>query len=205
MDKKLLNEDYETKKEEVELSEMKNEDFSDKQNEIFNLPLGEALSIEDTYLITSRDKTKLIVLAGPSECGKTTLITSIYQLFHKGPIDQFYFAGSQTIKGFEIRAYHTRTNSGGDKPNTLRTSLGSSDSFLHLKLWDSNNNSRHTLLLADFSGEDFRNARADVETMREDFSVIKQSDYLVLIIDGGSITQKDKRHSAVQKIGRAHV
>lgn len=195
MSEELVNQN---KKEELDMSKMNEDEWVDEQNEIFNLPLGEALAIEDTYLITSKSKTKLIVLAGPSECGKTTLITTVYQLFHKAPIDEFYFAGSQTIKGFEQRAYHTRTNSGMNTPNTQRTRIGSIDSFLHLKLWNSKKKSKHTFLLADFSGEDFKNARANVEVMKEDFSVIKRADFLVVIIDGDSITQKDKRYSAVQ-------
>lgn len=187
---------------ELLINESKNEEVEpfniEDQNDIFNLPLGEALSVEDTYPITSRDKTKLIVLAGPSECGKTTLITTLYQLFHKGPIDELYFAGSQTIKGFEQRAYNTRTNSGMNNPKTPRTRLGSLDSFLHLQLWNRENQKKHTLLLTDFSGEDFKNARANVELMKEDFSLIMRADFLILLIDGDSITQKDKRFSAVQ-------
>jgi phage terminase Nu1 subunit (DNA packaging protein) len=171
---------------------------NEEKNDIVNLPLGEALYIEDTYPITSRDKTKLIVLAGPAECGKTTLITTLYQLFHIGPIDELFFAGSQTIKGFEQRAYHTRTNSGMNIPNTPRTRLGSLNSFLHLKLWNSANKNKHTLLLTDFSGEDFKNARANVELMREDFSLIMRADSLLILIDGDSITKIDERHSAIQ-------
>lgn len=193
MDEKLAN-----KKEEMELFEMEKGEHMEEQNDTFNLPLGEALSIEDTYSITARDKTKLIILAGSSECGKTTLITTVYQMFHKGPIDELYFAGSQTIKGFEQRAYYTRANCNKNNPNTPRTRMGSLDSFLHLKLWDSKNKKKHNFLLADFSGEDFNNARANVKVMKEDFSLIRRADFLIILIDGDSITQKDKRFSAIQ-------
>ncbi|MBN1063620.1 TRAFAC clade GTPase domain-containing protein [Clostridium botulinum] len=178
--------------------ELVNEKEEMEENYIVNLPLGEALSIEDTYSITSKERTKLIVLAGPSECGKTTLITTVYQLFHRGPIEELFFAQSQTIKGFEQRSYHTRANSGMDNPNTQRTRIGILDSFLHLKLWNSKNQETHNFLLTDFSGEDFNNARANVEVMKEDFSLIGRADFLIILIDGDSITKKDERFSAIQ-------
>lgn len=198
MNEELVNENYIKNKDDFESAHMRDDEYISKQKDMFNLHLGEALSIDETYSITAKDKTKLIILAGPSECGKTTLITTIYQLFHKAPINKLYFAGSQTIKGFEQRAYHTRTNSGMNIPNTQRTRIGSIDSFLHLKLWNSSSLLKHTFLLADFSGEDFKNARSNVEMMKEDFSIIRRADFLVIIIDGNAITQKDKRYSAVQ-------
>jgi GTPase SAR1 family protein len=169
------------------------------QSDIFELPVGQALSLDDTYSITSSEYTRFIVVAGPSGCGKTTLVTSLYHLFQKGPIGNFYFAASQTLQGFEQRAFKARTSSHLSIPETIKTRRGISDSILHLKLWDTKKNYRYNFLMSDFSGEDYSSAIANVELMIEDFSVIKRADTIVIIIDGDRISNKKSRHGTFQQ------
>ncbi len=107
-----------------DLSEVQGDDV---KLDVYQLPAGSALAMEDTYSITSSEESKFIVLVGPSACGKTTLVTSLYQLFQKEPLGGFYFAGSQTLQGFEQRAFFTRTSSKLSNPQTLKTRRGISD------------------------------------------------------------------------------
>lgn len=171
----------------------------DETNNIFELPAGQALSIEDTYSITASESTKFVVLAGPSGCGKTTLLITLYQLFQKGAIGNFYFAGSQTLQGFEQRAFHTRISSNLSSPETVKTRRGISDSILHLKFWDSKIKVMHNFLLSDFSGEDYSSAIANVELMQEDFGILRRADVIVIIIDGDRITEREFRNSTLQR------
>lgn len=173
--------------------------FAEDEAIIFELPGGQALSLEDTYNITSSEVTRFVVLAGPSECGKTSLVTSLYHLLQKGPIGSLYFAGSQTLQGFEQRAFDARISSNRSTSETIKTRRGITDSILHLKLWDSKNNLRHNFLISDFSGEDYSSAIANVKLMQEDFGVIKRADTLVIIIDGNRISNKNHRHSAFEQ------
>ncbi|SFM24019.1 TRAFAC clade GTPase domain-containing protein [Pelosinus propionicus] len=180
----------------IDIDQIKDENVKDV---IYELPFGNALTLKETYSITSVEDTRFIVVAGPSASGKTTLVTTFYQLFQKGPVGSYYFAGSQTLLGFEQRAYYTRSSSKLSNPETPKTRRGISDSILHLKLLDSEKNKLHNFLLSDFSGEDYSSAVANVEIMREDFGVIKRADVIVVIIDGYRISNKKYRHSTIQK------
>lgn len=179
----------------VELSPEDTDDNVGEQEIIFELPLGDAMTIEETYKITAAFQTKFIVLVGPQESGKTTLVTTIYQLFQTGPIDKYFFAGSKSLKGFESRAFNTRVTSGNSHSQTPKTRRGISDSILHLKLWNSIENSSQDLLISDFSGEDYNSAIANIDLMKSDFSPIKRADRIVVLLDGELISKKTKRNS----------
>lgn len=163
------------------------------------LPSGQALPYEETYGISAVEPTTLVVLAGAAECGKTTLVTSLYQRFLKKPPEKYYFAGSRTLQGFEQRAYLTRMNSFQTSPQTQRTARGAVDSFLHLRIWESDSNKYKNLLLSDFSGEDYNSVSANVTLAKENFGVVKAAKVIVMLIDGETVSNKRDRQAAVQK------
>ncbi len=82
--------------------------------EKFQVSSGAALSMDDIYKIAAKENTKMIVLIGPVASGKTTIETSLYQMFQNSPVNEFYFAGSNSIHGFEERAFYTRIKSKGN-------------------------------------------------------------------------------------------
>ncbi len=43
----------------------------------------------------------VIAIVGPSAAGKTSLIAGLYELFLRGPVGAFEFAGSKTLHAFE--------------------------------------------------------------------------------------------------------
>ncbi|WP_366924198.1 hypothetical protein MFMK1_001156 [Metallumcola ferriviriculae] len=171
----------------------------DAHDDIFELPHGNALELDETYEITAANKTNFIVLIGPAGCGKTTLVTTVYQMFQKNPMEDYYFAGSRTLLGFEQRAFLTRTTSGHAFPDTPKTRRGISDSILHLKLYSVIRDSFKELLITDFSGEDYKAIIANVNLAKEEFGVIKRADNLVLLIDGELVSNKKRRNGAVQE------
>src|SRR5436309_12137608 len=79
---------------------------------------GAALDADGVAAIGSARSFHLIVLAGEPGSGKTTLIASIYEQFLSGPLDEFTFAGSQTLVGFELRCHESRVDSGLSLPDT---------------------------------------------------------------------------------------
>lgn len=162
------------------------------------LPLGDVLSTSDAYSnITAKENSTFIALAGPSGCGKTTLLTAIYQLFQKGAVENYYFAGSETLLGFEQRAYLTRLHSGQLVPDTPKTRRGA-DQLLHIKIWDSYADKFFNLLISDFSGEDYSNIKANPEYAKSDFGIIKSAKCFVVILDGDLILNKEQRNSTLK-------
>lgn len=67
----------------LEDSDSTEESNSESSDAIYYLNSGEALNSKETYEITAREKTKLVVLAGLAGSGKTTIETSLYQMFQK--------------------------------------------------------------------------------------------------------------------------
>jgi energy-coupling factor transporter ATP-binding protein EcfA2 len=192
----LINDEVETNS---SIEDINNEVLiNDKNKDLFRLPSGRALTLNETYEITASEDTKIIMLVGPSACGKTTIETTLYQLFHNDKVGDYYFAGSKTIQGYEQRAYYTRTRSKQVKPMTPRTSRGVQETFLHLKVWNYKTNNYHNLLFADLSGEDFESHIADVGAMQRDFGFIKSANYIIAIFDGELMSNKKKRNSTFE-------
>ena len=173
------------------------ESYSD--NSMLVLPLGEELKYEDMYTISSVEPSTFVVLAGPIGCGKTTLVTSIYQQFFTKQSQDYYFAGSQTLQAFEKRAFFNRVQSNQAVPQMQRTARGSLDSILHLRIWHSPKNMFQNLLISDFSGEDYEDVSGDIDTAKEDFGMIRNAKFLVIILDGANIASKRFKHKELQK------
>lgn len=167
------------------------------QEDMQELPHGEALTIEETYRITSSREAKFILLAGPSASGKTTLVTTIYCLFQKGPLAKYLFAGSETLLGFEQRVYNLTTSSNNTSPAMTKTRRGVDD-ILHLRLYNSKNMELKDLLITDLSGEDYDRIIGNVDLAISDFKIIKRADYIVIFVDGDLISQDKSRNRAEQ-------
>src|SRR6266478_9212034 len=76
--------------------------------DLINLPTGKELdNLEAANLQVARP-VRLVVVAGPIESGKTTLIASLYELFQWSRVSDYLFAGSNTLAGFEQKCYLSR-------------------------------------------------------------------------------------------------
>lgn len=174
-------------------------EFSSLQDK-YQINSGEALNCSDIYRIAAKESTRMIVLVGPVASGKTTMETSLYQLFQNSPVNDFCFAGSYSLQGFEQRAFYTRIKSKGNEPTTQRTSLEDNQAFLHIRLWNRNNNVISNLILADISGEAFTNHIGQVDEAKISFPFIERADYVVGIIDGEKLCNKKTRNSIVSEM-----
>lgn len=170
----------------------------DVENDVVLLPRGLALSPAETYPITSRENSNFTVIIGGAGCGKTTLVTSLYQMFLKGSFGNYLFAGSQTLSAFEDRAFHTRLKSNRKNPETPRTERNSLDSILHLRL--SKDGRKVNLLLSDFSGEDYNDIIANIDAVKDNFGIISSAQKLMLVIDGERLLSIRYRREEVQKV-----
>lgn len=164
------------------------------------MPSGEALSIQGTYSIMAKEITRLIVVIGPFESGKTTLETTLYQMFQSGKLEDFYFAGSKTLQGYEERAFLTRINSGRTKPDTPRTTNGIPAQFLHIRVYNVKEGIFYNLLFADIAGEDYDSCLADSDEMKRQFPYFINADFFVALIDGKELKDRGKRFSLPENL-----
>src|SRR5208283_2750578 len=75
-------------------------DAGKKAPEYIDLPNGKELN-ESAALDLARSRpVQWIVLAGPSDSGKTTFLTSLYELFQWREVEGYAFAGSITLPAF---------------------------------------------------------------------------------------------------------
>ena len=56
--------------------------------ELIELPPGTALTEEQAQLLALDRSVRIIVTAGAVDCGKTTLLTCVYDFFQTGPVGE---------------------------------------------------------------------------------------------------------------------
>lgn len=167
---------------------------------------GEAMPESGIETITYAFPTKLILIIGGPECGKTTLVSAIFESFQKGPLGDFIFAGSHTQVGFEAISYLAREASGRANPVTERTK---SADFLHLHLSIRDRSLAHKaqhLLFTDVSGERFNLAR-DAQAEMNGLTILKKADHIFYMVDGESLsnigTRDTTKHDVIIFLRRA--
>lgn len=142
--------------------------------------VGDSLDADRCDTVLRRTGAHLIgIVAGP-EAGKTTLVATIYEMLHRGMIDNLGFAGSETLRGYEERAFLSRLASNSSKPDTERTKFREKLSFTHLRI--AKGEERFDALFSDRSGEHFDNVvnkPADISGFEE----LARADRLWIVVD----------------------
>jgi hypothetical protein len=160
---------------------------------LLDLPHGKGLQRADTAAITKRALTSVVLFAGTADCGKTTLLATLHLLFQDGPFAGYNFAGSDTLVGFEDRVSLTRTASGRSTPTTPRTTVSE---YLHLRVRRGGcSHPIRDVLLCDLWGEDFKEAKDNVDACRN-LTIIKTAHRFVLLVDGGKLAKAESKQSA---------
>lgn len=166
-----------------------------EQTVYVDLPSGDVLRLGDVQRIRPASIPRMVVLAGPPDAGKTTIITEIYDAFQLGRFDEHMFAESSTLPAFEERCFLNRPESGAENPDTEHTQPRVEPEFLHLRIAKVATPSQHLdLLFGDISGEDYervRNNAAALQTMDH----LRFADHVLLVVDGASLCD-GRRHSA---------
>ncbi|MEL6928776.1 MAG: hypothetical protein AAFO95_09085 [Cyanobacteria bacterium J06600_6] len=116
---------------------------------------GEWLQPEQLDLLTHRGSTKIIGLVGSSGAGKTTYLAMLYSLLFNGmQIEDWTFAGSYTLDGWELQAKTLQVHADGTVRNPDATP--SDKDFYSLYHFALRHDSYlHDILFADSSGEVF--------------------------------------------------
>lgn len=136
---------------------------------------------------------RLIVSAGPVECGKTTLITTLYELFQKDSVSGHIFKGSQTLQSFELKCHLGRPDSGNDESDSERTLYkGPNPFYLHLCVSSEKDAARPIdFLFTDVSGEMFEHATNSTTECKE-FLFLKRATHFLLMLDSEKAFFADK-------------
>ncbi len=116
---------------------------------------GEWLRPEQLELLTHRGTPRIIGLVGSSGAGKTTYLAMLYSLLFNGKrIENWDFAGSYTLNGWELQAKTLQVQEDGTVRNPDATSSDKDFySLYHLAL--RHDGFLHDILFADSSGEVF--------------------------------------------------
>lgn len=174
---------------------------SELSSEYIDLPHGKELDEEAARDLAERGPLRLIVIAGPVSCGKTTLLLSIYELFLAGVMPGWIFAGSRTLVGFEQRCHPSRINSGLESAHTERTLTNREDGtrYLHLQLVRERCPAEPIeFLFTDLTGEIFESACNSTDDCL-DLHFASRADHFVLVLDGKKVASKMSRYAVVQE------
>jgi hypothetical protein len=164
--------------------------------DVIDLPSGTELDDLEAAKLQAAQLARLIVVAGPVGAGKTTLITTLHDLFQTGKIGDHGFAWSRTLPAFERRCHLSRIASERSAPDTERTPFGEVR-YLHTQISGPElRDNLLDLLFTDVSGESFELARDSIsECQRLHF--LKMADHFLLLIDCEKIIDRKKRNQVV--------
>ncbi len=153
--------------------------------DLIDLPTGKELNEVSANRFAASRPVRLIVLAGPVDCGKTTLLTSLYELFQLNSVAGQNFAGSITLPAFEQRCHLARTASENVTSDTQRTVYKGPDPY-YLHLRTTAIEPPHTsvdFLFTDVSGEMFEHARNSTAECKE-LTFLQRATHFLLLLDG---------------------
>jgi hypothetical protein len=171
------------------------EDFTKKEEEKpIQLYSGLALTEKECNILMANSLSHFILLGGLSKSGKTTSLTSLFNLFQNGPFGEFLFAGSRTMAGFERRSHESRIASGRTSEDTARTIFSEDHEFLHLKVQQQIRDKKPVdLIFTDISGEFFSSLKNSTEECRK-FKIGNRADHFALFLDSESLCDNHKRN-----------
>jgi energy-coupling factor transporter ATP-binding protein EcfA2 len=160
--------------------------------DLIDLPTGKELDQAGATKLEAARPVRLVVVAGPVGCGKTTLLKSLYELFQWAPVSGYSFAGSNTLPAFERRCYLSRTASERSAVDTERTPYGEVR-YLHLRLAHEDlSHGELDFLFTDVSGESFERARDSTQECQR-LTFLRQADHFLLLLDSEKLVRKEKR------------
>ncbi|MDR3457129.1 MAG: hypothetical protein P4N60_06755 [Verrucomicrobiae bacterium] len=167
--------------------------------ELIGLPGGAVLSEMQAQSMAMDRPVRLVVTAGAVDCGKTTLLSIVYELFQTGPVSPILFAGCDTFPAFEQRCHLSRADSENDEAQTSRTPYdGPHPEYIHLKIQDGVDSDVHTdFLFTDVSGEMFEYARNSTDECKR-LTFLLRAAHLVVFLDCEKAMQPGKRWGMVQ-------
>lgn len=157
---------------------------------------GLSLLEEEINAISKDDYTRLIILAGMPEAGKTTaLLCLMHQFQTQSNYRNYLFAGSKTLVDLEEKAWPSRTDSKNESAKTVRTN-DMVPKFIHLKLAKQQQlEKKENLLFTDVSGELFKTLK-DSTSESKKFVLANRADHFALFFDAGALSDPSQKFAA---------
>jgi len=161
---------------------------------------GLPLEIAEAQELSRRGRAIVVVLAGMTESGKTSLLARLHQQFQGGPVGGYDFAESRTLPRFEELNWLATLESGVGAPTMKHSSRLEDNSLLHFAVRRRDSCAPETidLLLNDISGETFPDAIA-AESVCEQLVCLPRADHLGLVVDGAALADRSRRHDHCAK------
>jgi hypothetical protein len=156
------------------------------------LPGAEALTRGEAQALLRDQPCNVVALVGPFDSGKTSLIAGAYDLFQHGPVGGYTFAGSSTLRSFELACHDTRRASKRKTPKMERTPTGDA-TYFHLDLVAAGCHDKRAALLANRSGEDYMDAQSD-PALANGYLELHRADTLTVLADGQRLLDLGLRH-----------
>ena len=164
--------------------------------ERISLTSGVDFTPEEAALLYCDRAAVLAVPIGEVDVGKTTLIAALYEALSRGSIDDWMFAGSETLLGFEDRCFWATPASGGAEAEMPHTRYGYAG-YLHLALRKRGGDERLVdLLLAEVSGEhlvEFTRQNEPGELERP----LRSADVVVLLVSGEKLADPSQKWATI--------
>ncbi len=157
---------------------------------------GEELDLEGARQVMVGSLTRMVVIIGDPDSGKTTLLAELWEQFQRGPYNGFLFAGSRTQPAFDRRCHLARIVSGRSESDTERTKPSDDVKWLHMAVRDSElaKPTQH-LIFSDVSGEILRRIRDSTEEAAR-LSVFNRADHVLFLMNGAQLISVDERQRA---------
>lgn len=171
------------------------------------LPPAGMLSLEDADAMLRWRPASLVAIVGERNGGKTTLVTELYERFLRGGFAGHLFSHSLSLLGFERKSFQSRAESGGEKPDTPRTSAQDGLSFFHLAVANDATLRRTDLLISERAGEAYREVR-DKPANATGIVEVEKARTVAFVVDGERVADGRRRAEAlasVRHIARAFV
>jgi hypothetical protein len=163
------------------------------------LPGRFPLELAEARAVSRRGPCAVVALVGMPECGKTSLLARLHQMFQAGPVAGFDFAGSRSLPHFEELNWLATVESGGSHVTMHRSSSQFDNSFLHISVRSRVDQGRIEVLLNDITGETFEKAVAS-QPKCDDLIGLARADHLVVLVDGAALASSGTRHHHLEQV-----
>lgn len=181
----------------ISVSQEDDEEGGLERNEI-DLSLDPTLSAVGASAILRKSITRVIGIIGSADCGKTSIMAGLYDLFQIGRVGAASFAGSTTLHGLERICHDARVASKRQAPHSPRTPRGQV-AFYHMDVHIDGLQDRIALLLADRSGEEYHEV-ADDKSNADRMFELRRADTVTLLVDGERLSEPKSRHDVMGSV-----